>query len=328
MAAILPSLVARAAFAAPARLAPRWFAKSVSVAMSSSSSSSSFGDGGGDDPTASVATGMIGGWGDPASIERRVRSKRRPAPRDPVTGEPVRRTRPGPSEEDMWAEVGAPGYDVDRSAGGGDLKGPPRTWAADGGVPSPQEGGAGGGGGASPSPSPSSSSSPSLGALLVEGKGAALRTSTASIARASLRSFLRTYELLILPMYVAQPGLLSVRLSVGENEAAAGAGAAGAGSAAGPSTVTVQSVTEWESDDAYDAAVASPEYATAMGELGTYLRGRPATRRLRQEMAWDARYANARAGREAAAAKAKAGAKAGAKGVEETHEPGPELGLR
>jgi hypothetical protein len=58
-----------------------------------------------------------GGWYDPASIDRRLKRKRR-VPLD-EDGNPVRRTKPGPSEEDMWMQAGAPGYgDVDRSNDG------------------------------------------------------------------------------------------------------------------------------------------------------------------------------------------------------------------
>ncbi len=84
----------------------------------SSSSSSRDGPVGAADVLSAVTRSTGGGWYSPDSIERRLGRKRGPLPVD-AHGKPIKRTTPGPSDEEMWLQAGAPGYaDVDRSNDG------------------------------------------------------------------------------------------------------------------------------------------------------------------------------------------------------------------
>lgn len=174
-------------------------------------------------------------------------------------------------------------------------------------------------------------------AAAAQAEGSVVRISTGQVAMSSLKSFVQTYRLMVLPAYQSSGGFLSARLLVGaveDSAAASGAGDAGAASASSfgqkPPTVTVQSITEWANDVSFLASVQSPAYTAAITQLSTYFRGRvEPSARFRQEVCFDQRYATA-AGHVPGAVRSTSAAATGSSigDLETAHQPGRELGLR
>lgn len=166
-------------------------------------------------------------------------------------------------QEDFYLSAGAPGYTEDRSVA---------APAAAGAASQP------------PTRPPADPGSAHLAAAVRAAEEAArwaplplVRHASGSVLLGNLSSFVRTYELLVLPAYAAADGCVSARLLVAElppgaSRASLMAAAAGAGRAA---EVAVASVTTWRDAAAMEAAQASPAYASAMFQLRTLFRRPP-----------------------------------------------------
>ena len=213
-----------------------------------------------------------GSWGwDAASIERRVSSPRRAAPLD-ATGAPLGRSglcRGQPSEEDVYAAAGAPGYEgAAAAAPAGSAPAPAAAAPAAAAAPPPPLAAAGPG---------ASAAAPPLGQVV--------RLTRGIVAQKNLTSFLSTWRLLALPVYAALPGCTSARVLLGESEDAAERSTRDPGPRGSLKTVVV--ATEWRSaeDLAALTAGAGPGLASehAMKQLALHFRGELTVHTLGQE---------------------------------------------
>jgi len=94
------------------RLSTKLVYSNLSISFSTSNTNNN--NDSNDDDTNTPVSLARGGWYSPASIERRLSVKRKAPPID-KQGNYILRTKPGLSDEDIYLQAGAPGYDVDRS---------------------------------------------------------------------------------------------------------------------------------------------------------------------------------------------------------------------
>lgn len=246
------------------------------------------------------------GWYNPRSIETRVS---RPPRKRPESG--VGRTKPPPSEEDMWFAAGA--YGTDGPMGARPAAAPPAAAA------SPLSAAAAD---VIAAASTTAAEQPNVFSTTVADYPV-VRASSGTIASATLPAFVRSYQLAVLPMYAALPGVLGARLLVSGVPMTA-TPAQIAASAWAPTNrdnhVTVTSVTTWATQDAVDAAGRDPAYQAAMQQLATYFKAAPTVDASREVAGWQ---------RASAASGAAAAAAAEAVEAAAVHPPvGADLGLR
>lgn len=213
-----------------------------------------------------------GSWYDPNSIERRLRRKRGDVPVD-AGGAPIGRAGLSVgalTEEEAYALAGAPGYE--------DAGRAPRHEAETARAAM------------SAAPVRIQATAPAT-ASAVESAGASrvaplVRISTGVVSRAALPGFVRTWQLLALPVYRRASGCVSARLLVGEHRSDDEAEPAGtrlrfAGPRGGFAVVTA--VTEWDDEAALNDATSTESYTSAMVQLAVHFRGAPTVATLGQE---------------------------------------------
>ena len=202
-----------------------------------------------DPPPPPPPTDSVGGWYSSDAVERRLRKVRS----RPPSG--AGRTAPQPSEEDHWLKAGA--YDgllLEAAA-----RAPPHAAAAVGAE----------GGSAQP---PSANADPAAAAAAAAAWAPLphTRLSSGSVLLGNVASFLRTYELLLLPMYATCDGFRGAQLLLRDLPPGASRGgllAAATGAGRGAAVVTMLSITTWASPHALEAAQQRVEYAAAMRQL-------------------------------------------------------------
>jgi hypothetical protein len=215
-----------------------------------------------------------GSWYDPNSIERRLRRKRGDAPVD-AGGAPIGRAGlsvGAMTEEEAYALAGAPGYEgADRT---------PRTEAEPSRVSESADALRMKVASSAPASAPAAESADA------DRIAPLVRISTGIVSRAALPGFVRTWQLLALPVYRSAAGCASARLLVGEHRADEDAAPAEtrvrfAGPRGGLAVVTA--VTEWDDDAALNDATSTEAYASAMEQLAVHFRGVPTVATLGQE---------------------------------------------
>lgn len=230
-----------------------------------------------------------GGWYSPDSVERRLRKTRS----RPASG--VCRTAPQPSEEDFWLAAGA--FDAVIDTGTRSASAAAAQAAA----------------------KPTGAVAAAIAAVKAAEDAAQwaplplTRVSTGGVNLGNLPAFIRTYELLVLPLYKRTPGCIGAQLLVGDlppgtSRGSLLASAVGAGRGA---LVSVQSLTQWESAAALETAQSEDGYQQAMAQLQTLFQTPPVP------SSWSP-----------VAGFATGGSPSGATGAPQLQQPGPELGLR
>lgn len=175
------------------------------------------------------------------------------------------------------------------------------------------------------------------------GKGTLVRVAQTTITKRSLSTFLQMYELRILPMYKALPGILAVRLYIEDpslslsspsSSTSSSSSSTDDGSITNTATnlppekahVHIQSITEWTTyETMMDETVHNPSsnYIECMKQLSTYFRDVPKTYLMTQAINHDLRYVMMDNNNQGISkGKKKATVK------QEDRNPGPELGLR
>ena len=216
-------------------------------------------------PPADAALPSVGGWYSSDSVERRLRRVRTRPPG--ASG----RTPPPPSEEDFWLASGA--YDA--------------TLAASAAAAEAAGGRA--------SEAPASGAAPAAAtAAPADSTWTPLPLARVAIGRVSLGNvpaLVRSYELLLLPLYRSCAGCLRAELLLGDVPTGASRGqvlASATGAGRGAADVAVQSLTLWADAESLSAAQAREDYAAAMKQLQTLFVEAPASVQWARMAAWSA----------------------------------------